>query len=253
MSKIRDGLVRQTEQFASGLQELLNKTVCDFAQVQGRVRPDGTQSIVGTNLDELTSRPIELRSNTATPLWLDISAYLMLDEDEGTFLTVRSSVWALSVGNPPQDVLHYDYERDKDRYTEAHLQICASHPGLETFLGELGRKEVGALAKIHLPVGGRRFRPALEDLLECLINEGLVEPQAGWQKVLNDSRQGYRDKQVAAAIRRRPDIAISELRRLGHVVTEPSDKTLLAKIRRLVSGTSSQPDARPKKNRPKRR
>jgi hypothetical protein len=123
---------------------------------------------------------------------IDVSAYLMLDEDEERFLTVRSSVCALLVGQPAELVLHYDFQRDKTQYTEAHLQVYGRHQTLEQLLGELGRKEVDALAKIHFPVGGRRFRPSLEDLLECLVDEGLAEPKSGWRDVLNSSRRDYR-------------------------------------------------------------
>lgn len=158
----------------------------------------------------------------------------MLDADEGQFLTVCSSVCALLVGNTPELVLHYDYQREKERYTEAHLQVRARHEALEQFLGQLGRKEVDALAKIHLPVGGRRFRPSLEDLLECLIDEGLVERQPGWAEVLGDSRRDYRPKQIAAAVRRHHGTAIAELRRLGYEVVPPQDGWRKALIRRLV-------------------
>ncbi|GAA2341306.1 hypothetical protein [Dactylosporangium salmoneum] len=158
----------------------------------------------------------------------------MLDMTEGTFLTVRSSVCALMVGDDQDEVLHYDYDRDKDQYAEAHVQIQARHAGLESFLGDLGRKEVDALSKLHLPVGGRRFRPALEDLLECLINERIVDPHPGWKQVLDESRQKYRDKQIAAAVRRQPEIAVNELRRLGYGVTD--DATFFARIKQMFSG-----------------
>lgn len=75
---------------------------------------------------------------------------------------------------------HDGHQQEQERYTEAHVQVHARHTALERLLGGLGRKEVDALTKIHLPVGGRRFRPALEDLLECLIDEGGVEPHDGW-------------------------------------------------------------------------
>ncbi|MET7400417.1 hypothetical protein ABZS66_43715 [Dactylosporangium sp. NPDC005572] len=253
MSKAKDALFPQTERFAERLQTLLNRTVCDFAKVDGRILPIGSQSIVGTNLEDFTSRPVRLRSLADTPLWLDVSAYLMLDEDEGQFLTVRSSVCALLVSDPPEDVLHYDYQREKERYTEAHVQVHARHTALEQLLGELGRKEVDALAKIHLPVGGRRFRPALEDLLECLIDEGVVEPHDGWYEELQNSRLEYRFKQVAAAVRRNQGTAIRELERLGYTVAAPTESRRKAIIRRLLgpSGSPANDDSRPK-GRPRR-
>lgn len=237
MSKKDTALFPQTKRFADQLQGMLNQTVCDNARVDGRIYPDGHQSVVGTNLEDFTSNPVRLRTAASTPLWLDVVAYLMLDQAEGAFLTVRSSVCALLVGDDEQEVLHYDYEREKEQYAEAHLQIQARHTRFDQFLAELGRKEVDALAKIHLPVGGRRFRPALEDLLECLIQERIVEPRPGWKSVLDESRQKYRDRQIAAAIRRQPEIAIGELRRLGYGVTD--EATFLARARQLFASPSS--------------
>ena len=150
MSK-KDGLAPQTRRFADNLQSLLSRTVCDFAKVDGHVLPNGVQSFVGTDIEGPVSRPIRLRSRASTPLWIDVSAYLMLDEDEARFLTVRSSVCALLVGDSPETLLHYDFERDKAHYTEAHIQVYGRHSRFEQFLSELGRKPVDALAKIHLP------------------------------------------------------------------------------------------------------
>jgi hypothetical protein len=231
---MKNGLAQQTRQFADNLQDLLGQTVCDFAKVDGRILPGGSQAIVGTNLQELASRPIRLRSRADMPLWIDVFAYLMLDEDENRFLTVRSSVCALSVGDPASLVLHYDFERNKAQYTEAHLQVYGRHSTLERFLSQLGRKEVDALAKMHLPVGGRRFRPALEDLLECLIDEGLADAKSGWRDALNESRRLYRLKQISASVRRHPGTAIRELERLGYVIGHPQDSRSKALILKLV-------------------
>jgi len=219
---------------------LLGQTVCDFAKVDGRILPGGAQAVVGTNLEDLTSRPIRVRSRADIPLWIDVTAYLMLDEDENQFLTVRSSVCALSVGDPTELVLHYDFQRNKAQYTEAHLQVYGRHRTLERLLGQLGRKEVDALAKIHLPVGGRRFRPALEDLLECLIDEGLADPRSGWRDVLNESRRDYRMKQVSAAVRRNPGTAIRELERLGYAIAHPRDSRSKSLILRLIGRPPTQ-------------
>jgi hypothetical protein len=236
MPSTRNSLAARSRHFADDLQALLNRTVCDYAKVDVRILPGNTRSIVGTNLAVTKAQPIRLRSRASTPLWIAVIARLALDDDEGQFLTNLSSVCALSVGEPPEEVLHYNFERGKADYTEAHLQIHGRHEGLERHLGELGRKEVNALAKIHLPVGGRRFRPSLEDLLECLIDEGLVEPQEGWRNTLRESRREYRLRQVAAAVRRHHGTAIRELTRLGYTVAPPRDEQRQALIHRLITG-----------------
>lgn len=207
-------------QFAVTLQEMLNKTVCDHAKIVAKL--DDGHAIVGTRLDStLKSHPVRMRSDTPVRLSIDVSCQLTFDEDEGLFLTVKRSYCGVYLGAEADDILlHYDFERNKERYAEAHLQVCARHEGLERLRRAQGRKD--GLAKIHLPVGGRRLRPAIEDLVECLIVEGLVTPKAGWEPVLDRTRDEYRERQISAAVRRHPGTALRELRRLGYTVAGQS-------------------------------
>lgn len=217
----------------------MNKTVCDNARVVAKVSPE--QAVVGTQLDGLRSQPVRMRSAARTGIWLDVQCLLTLDHDEGKFLTVEASYCALKFGGTPEPLLHYDFQRNKEQYTEAHLQVCASHPTFETFLSELGRKGAGGLSKIHLPVGGRRFRPALEDVLECLIIEGLVEAKNGWRQLIESTRTDYRRRQIAAVVRRNTGTALAELERLGYRVVPPDDHRLRAQISRLITPRSRPP------------
>jgi len=45
-----------------------------------------------------------------------------------------------------------------------------------------------SLEKLHFPVGGRRYRPALEDIVEFLIAEGYVQHREGWREVIGFHR-----------------------------------------------------------------
>jgi hypothetical protein len=215
----RPNLGAAARRFAATLQDVLNKTVCDHAKVIIVVHDDS--AIVGTRRDgDRSSRPVRMRSDGGGPISIDVSYQLTLD-DEGTFLTVERSYCGVYLGAEADDILlHYDFERNKERYAEAHLQVCARHEGLERLRRAQGRKD--GLAKIHLPVGGRRLRPAIEDLVECLIVEGLVTPKAGWEPVLDRTRDEYRERQISAAVRRHPGTALRELRRLGYAVAGQS-------------------------------
>lgn len=95
-----------------------------------------------------------------------------------------------------------DYERNKAHgYPEAHLQVggeCAALRAWRLTNGTTDR----ALHDLHFPVGGRRYRPALEDVIEFLVVERLAEARPGWKKVLDQSREDFRKLQLRAAIRR---------------------------------------------------
>ncbi|MDT3398748.1 hypothetical protein RKE29_19210 [Streptomyces sp. B1866] len=109
-----------------------------------------------------------------------------------------------------EGLCHYDYERAKrDGYPEAHLQVYGQSETLEAL------RQGRALAKLHFPVGGRRFRPSLEDLIEFLVREQLVEPKDDYMAVLDAGRQRFMAKQLRAAMRRNPDIVAEHVERHG--------------------------------------
>ncbi|MEV4535877.1 hypothetical protein AB0J82_18835 [Asanoa sp. NPDC049518] len=226
--------------FSQLLQDLLNRTVCDYAKVGVVVEPDG--ATVGTKLDKITlqSAPVPLRSLARDPIWIDVSCKLMLDTDEGLFPTVRTSYVGIYLGAEAEPVLHYDFERGKAKYTEAHVQVYGRHEALESYLREVGAKD--RLAKLHLPVGGRRFRPSLEDIIEFLVAEKMVEPKAGWDTVVDQERRKYRRKRIAAVVRRNHGSAIQELKRLGYTIIPPNDEGVRAKIAALIAPKPREPE-----------
>jgi hypothetical protein len=212
------GLRAVAEDFAEDLIGLLNRTVCDGVYIGVVLRPDGTAAF-GTGVRPgSASADVPLRSVGACRCWLRVSGSVFLDPSG--YLTVAKSAYVVSAGDPPTELFHYDYERDKDDYPDAHLQVCASSPAWDELLESSGRK-AGSLSKVHLPVGGRRYRPALEDIIEALIAEAILDPRPGWQRVLNEHRAEFRRRQLRAAIRRDPDTAVAALQARGYRILEP--------------------------------
>ncbi|WP_432828942.1 hypothetical protein [Dactylosporangium sp. CA-092794] len=195
---------------------LLNATVTDGATIRSRTTDPGVVALgTGPGRHGAPGRPVPIAAQGGTRLWLGVSAFLFADDDG--HLTVLKSTWGLLTGrNADTDVLHYDYERGKDGYPEAHLQVYGRNADLEEVLESVGRKRA-RLHQLHLPVGGRRFRPALEDLIEFLIDERLVEAKPGSKQALERSRGAYHDVQLLAAIRRRPAKAAEGLAMLAAV------------------------------------
>jgi hypothetical protein len=68
------------------------------------------------------------------------------------------------------------------------------------------------LSRLHLPVGGRRYRPTLEDVIEFLVTEKLAEPRDGWRAVVDAQRCHWETIQLKAAVRRNPQAAAEVLR-----------------------------------------
>jgi hypothetical protein len=71
---------------------------------------------------------------------------------------------------------------------------------------------------VHFPVGGPRFRPCLEDVLEMLIDEFGIDNAKESSNALARGRQKWRRIQTRTVVRDDPESAVTELKSLGYDV-----------------------------------
>jgi hypothetical protein len=166
------------------------------------------------DLDPVIGIPLTLGQRPAVG-HLGLSFRLAADSDR-RYLMVESSFMGLFVdANLTQPVLHYDYERNKgDGYPEAHLQVCAETDAWHELCAAT-RGDDRPFERLHLPVGGRRFRPILEDLVEFLIAEQIAESRPGALDVIRVGRDNFMRMQLRAAVRRDPETARQALEEHG--------------------------------------
>ncbi|RRD29414.1 hypothetical protein [Actinomyces bowdenii] len=88
--------------------------------------------------------------------------------------------------------------------------------------------EPRGLHMIHFPLGGARFRPCLEDVVELVVNEFGLDTQPDWQERVRDGRAQWRRVQLAAAVRDDPQTARRALDGLG--AEAPTDEERLGRI-----------------------
>lgn len=205
--------------FARNLAGTLNKTVCDGAFVGMTLRPKDEMVVFGTGMRrDQRATPIRMRSRGSVPVYLTVSGKLYLDQ--AGYLTVRDSRYAVSAGDPETLLYHYDYERFKQDYPPAHVQVCEAGPAWDALLAASdGLKH--EVAKLHLPVGGIRYRPSVEDIVEALIMEKILVGKPGWEDAIADGRKRYHQQQLRAAVRSDPSTAIIELQDAGYTVVPP--------------------------------
>ena len=77
------------------------------------------------------------------------------------------------------------------------------------------------MESLHLPVGGDRFRPCLEDVIEFLVVECRFDCQGGWRAPSEAGRERWRRMQTRTAVRDSPSEAAAALRSLGYTVAAP--------------------------------
>lgn len=147
---------------------------------------------------------------------LDFTFDLDLDS-VGEYPAVVSSEIHVLAHATNRPVLRYEYIRQANKSPHAHWQVH----GQSTDLGRLlsgKRRKADSLEKIHLPVGGARFRPSLEDVLQMLIVDVGIDARSGWQRVIEQSRNQWRERQARVVVRDHPELAVEELKRLGYIV-----------------------------------
>lgn len=214
MSNRRPDLKRQAREFAGQLSKLLNGTVTNGIRLRTYLQSTGN-AVVGYEVSfrKPLGAPIPLTvSQSAARLCLSVLNTLNLD-DSGEWLATSKSRYMLQrCDDTKESIITYEYMREPpNNFPEAHFHIHGESDMLQNMLDACGRNK-DKPADLHLPVGGRRFRPCLEDIIEFCILEQLVTPRDNWRDTLKKSRDLYYDQQLRAATRRAPDIVTEALK-----------------------------------------
>lgn len=212
-----DQLLAEARGSADRLSSVLNSTVTTGVRLSA-VETSRGEVLVGCGVGKQDVSPRAFPLNKAPAgqtLWMLVSYRLAPDEEE-KYLQVNSSVVALTADEDGhEELLHFDYERDKaHNYPEAHLQVVATSPSWQ--LASPGR----SLGRLHLPVGGRRYRFTLEDIAAFLLRERLASASKDAVSTLAEHRAEFERQQLRAAIRRDPETARAYLEELGPAAAE---------------------------------
>lgn len=214
------GLYDQASNFASRIATLLEGTVAHDAPVVAERR--GNRMVVAP-LEQGERQPIVLTCDgrPVVDLWLhyfcswdSYESYLAVDES-------RVHVCIHQVGEP---LLRFEYERGQRGSRAAHVHVHAASTGLGWLSAITGSPRKPQLWSLHLPVGGRRFRTALEDVIEMLVEDLGIQSKDGWEAQLEESREEWLVMQTHAVTRDRPKKAAETLEELGWSVSPPTEQ-----------------------------
>ena len=243
MTSILD-LGKQAEKFARDLSD----AVSAFANrsVPFEASQSGTRFVVtdsgGTGVP-LTIGGIERLSLEVT--------YRCQWDAQSRYLAVHSSKVAVYAGARPKGdpLFRFEYVRDqasdlptahihlhahRDQFT--HVMALAGQAGLPRRRPNPGSEFEGArMCNVHFPVGGHRFRPGLEDVLEFARVELGAEAGPHWTATLQRTREGWRRSQTAAVVRDCPSEAVRVLIELGYDVHPPVDGAPSDNLSRLIA------------------
>lgn len=224
-------LRHQAEQFAYEIMETLAGVF-----PQGDLGLDLTVDSSGVFFSLSCNDPkgIELQVGGKTVMRFEID-FLLTADRSGEWLKVKESTFALAPEGSGTPFFRYDFLAEAHRAPSAHINVHAHRDDFIAALigsgkggfARIRRKkflDAGALPRVsnfHFPVGGTRFRPCLEDVLESVITEFGLDHKQGFADVLEAGKRRYRERQLRATIRDHAEVAASELRSLGYVVECP--------------------------------
>ena len=209
----------QAREFADQTSELLNKTVTDGIRISAMDTGAGVR-LMGCGVSSTQARPDPIaiaHSRRKAVVYLYLFHVYDLDP-ENKYLMMSSSTMSLYTSPDMGDeqlIVSVDYTRDPaNKYPGAHLHVAGDRDDLDSvYLGDDRKNR--KLRDLHLPVGGKRFRPALEDLIEFMITEEMVKPRPNWRGTLDHHRARWERIQLKAAVRRNQQDAAEQLQESG--------------------------------------
>ncbi|WEV69420.1 hypothetical protein OZX73_00530 [Bifidobacterium sp. ESL0775] len=256
--KLRRKSLKETSEFAKRIEHVLHHVIEQNPSEPGGTAYTKLESVRGssrcviTNIDE---NGIELYAENDQQ---EHSAILILQYNYRCScpaldapLQVDDSSITISTFRSHTPIFHYDYLRDPSGdIPSAHINVHASNDDAVRVMLACGIKNRGrerrrkflkegffpTFSSLHFPVGGSKFRPCLEDVLQMLVYEFGIATQPGWQSAIDEGRASYRELQLRAMIRDNPQIAASQLEKMGLTISgkekiaDTSDRASLRKF-----------------------
>lgn len=233
-------LEERSAQFASELQTTLDGVLPGERTIVSQ-RAAGTHRYLVQPLgDSAAERRIPLYVAEEHLADLGVILHLDLDRTRTHLKTVRSDVVILSVLDRTP-LLRIEYRHDMRSEPIAHWQVHAERGAFSHLLArahEHRPRRVSRphdLSSLHLPVGGERFRPCVEDVLQFLVVDCGVDHHEGWQEIVDRGRESWRRRQLGSAVRDVPTEAVRVLRELGWSVTPPEPPAIEENLSALIT------------------
>lgn len=225
-----EDLDTQARRFALRTADLLNNTVTHGVQI-ATLRTASGRAVMGSGVTptSIIPAPIPISPEGSRPLIFLYLVHTYELDPEGVYLTMSASTMSLYTSPQMGDeelVVAIDYVREPvNRYPCSHLHVAGERDDLDgLYLGTERKRR--PLRDLHLPVGGKRFRPTLEDLIDFMVTEEMVIPRPQWRSVVELHRAEWESTQAKAAVRRCQDDAARALREAGWIVRPPGSEQL---------------------------
>lgn len=163
---------------------------------------------------------VPLLANGRRLAWLRIDFLCRLDATAEFLAIDKSKIWVVAeVDSTP--IFRFEYLYDTDWVPHSHIQVHGERAALAYLLSQTGHDKPHSMSALHLPTGGARFRPNLEDIAQFLIVDCKFDALGTWRAAVERDRAEWRRIQTRAACRALAEEAAGQLIRMGYEVTPP--------------------------------
>lgn len=214
MTEADRSLTEQAQRFADDLSATLAGVLPDA--------PEVVAEKVGDRVVVRPERDVPVKVDGTRLASLEVHLRCRLDSEEH-WLAVESSTYKLRLDLDRTPLLRFDYVRDANVVPCSHIQVHAHRGALSHLLSQAGHTKAHDMASLHIPLGGARFRPCLEDVLQFLVDECSVEHEEGWRHAIYTGRARWREVQASAVARDFPEEAASALEDMGYEINRPDE------------------------------
>lgn len=236
-----DALVAEAQRFAAELTATVRAVVGDHVEAfHARALHRPGLDHVSVHQGPRTGIPLTV---AGAPLLNLTAEYYCVWDSPGQFLAVDESAVKVYAGAKAagEPLFRYEYTRaTAGDVPGAHVQIHGHRDALAFVMTRAGSGSprgqqlagrvaqgtaVPRMSDLHFPLGGTRFRPCLEDVLDMLVRELGVDHAQAWRDALADGRERWRRMQVAAVVRDAPEEAAVALAALGYQIHLANGRT----------------------------
>lgn len=217
-------LGERSRRFADEVADLLARTVGCPAPVLAVGLRDGQQYVVRPG--DTRGRPVRvpLHVDGEHLADLEVAMYQVLDR-VGCYVKTHRADFRVFSTLERTPLLRLEYDAAARTVPAAHWQFHAERGAFVHLLTIAGRtrhvRGPADLSKLHLPVGGERFRPGLEDVVELLIRDCGIDGAAGWESAVGEGRRRWRVRQLRSVVRDQQEEAAGLLGEMGWTVSRP--------------------------------
>ncbi|GGF31580.1 hypothetical protein [Subtercola lobariae] len=248
-----------SEQPDADLQERVFDFMLEIMEMLAAVIPNG---LVGLESTLVRARgggfAVTVEPSEELGLRLDIDGieafrlivqYRLVLSPVSQIMSVDHSTFKINVRGSTRPLFSVDYVRNSgSAVPSAHMNVHAERNDMTAALAATGGRrrgkiyqkrvangDVPRLGDVHFPVGGHRFRPCLEDVLEMMIIEFGIDTLDGAGSAIREGRGRWRVRQLAAAVCDDPTTAAAELERIGFDVIPRDGTAFAARLDRITA------------------